>query len=443
MNPETKKVGILSLFSDIGHVIPLLRVATSFSENDYDVTVYLPDENKDLANQYPVKVKTFGRILENINKDFYIDLFEKTLFYNAFSSYIDVNRNLIHPLIVNICRRLPSIKEMIEQDSPGLLIADNFLFNDFTTRLAARIDSQLVFHSSGGNYRFQSRQFICHFGFSSAPVWFQDWILKRGYFHNRRYEKQVENEIRFYWSFFRDTLKGLFPDYPVCERKPVFIATGISHIEKEKIGTVIENDNFQLFPALKDRRNAEIAPELLSWLQEDGDRPVVYVGFGTVLKGNAKLMKSIIHGLKDLGTKVLWNVATDQQAVVKGLGLPDCFRLESFVPQPQILGLDCVRCFVTHGGAGGIQEGLLAGKPMLCIPIMTDQPFNSSVVEKLGVGIKIWKQQVSPGAIRKNVKRLLKEKSFRVKARELKQELELMDGGLELIRHLEKTGHNQ
>jgi len=223
----------------------------------------------------------------------------------------------------------------------------------------------------------------------------------------------------------------------------VFIATGISHIEKEKIGTVIENDNFQLFPALKDRRNAEIAPELLSWLQEDGDRPVVYVGFGTVLKGNAKLMKSIIHGLKDLGTKVLWNVATDQQAVVKGLGLPDCFRLESFVPQPQILGLDCVRCFVTHGGAGGIQEGLLAGKPMLCIPIMTDQPFNSSVVEKLGVGIKIWKQQVSPGAIRKNVKRLLKEKSFRVKARELKQELELMDGGLELIRHLEKTGHNQ
>jgi len=443
LNPEIRKIGVLSLFSDVGHVIPLLKIAALLTENNYDVTVYLPSENKDLASQYPVKVKTFGLILENINKDFYIDLLKKPLFYNAFSSYIDVNRNLIHPLITNMCRRLPSIKEMIEQDRPALLIADNFLFNDFTTHLAAQIDSQLVFHSSGGNYRFQSRQFIYHFGFTSIPVWLQNWILKRGYFHNLRYENQVKNEIRFYWSHFQDTVKELFSDSPTGKRKSTHIATGIPYIEKEKFGTIIKNDDFQLFPAIKDRRHAEIAPELLHWLHKDGDKPVVYVSFGTVLKGNKKIMRSIIRGLKNLDIKVLWIVSADQQATVKGLGLPDGFRLESFVPQPQVLGMDCVRCFITHGGAGGVQEGLLAGKPMLCIPIMTDQPFNSSVVERLGAGIKIWKQLAWSGAIRRNVKRLLKENRYSAKARELKEELESMDGGLELIQHLVKTGQNQ
>merc|ERR1712217_555429 len=59
--------------------------------------------------------------------------------------------------------------------------------------------------------------------------------------------------------------------------------------------------------------------------------------------------------------------------------LPECIakckilRLENFVPQVAVLCHEKVKLFVTHQGQNSTTESLLAGKPMVGIPMWADQ----------------------------------------------------------------------
>jgi UDP:flavonoid glycosyltransferase YjiC (YdhE family) len=45
--------------------------------------------------------------------------------------------------------------------------------------------------------------------------------------------------------------------------------------------------------------------------------------------------------------------------------------------------------FVAHGGFNGVQEGLVAGVPLLVFPQMQEQVFNADRVSELGAGLRL------------------------------------------------------
>jgi UDP:flavonoid glycosyltransferase YjiC (YdhE family) len=63
--------------------------------------------------------------------------------------------------------------------------------------------------------------------------------------------------------------------------------------------------------------------------------------------------------------------------------------ISSWVPQPAVLGHPAVTAFVSHGGQNSTNEGLTAGKAILCMPFGADQPVNAQLIADKGFGLKV------------------------------------------------------
>jgi UDP:flavonoid glycosyltransferase YjiC (YdhE family) len=66
---------------------------------------------------------------------------------------------------------------------------------------------------------------------------------------------------------------------------------------------------------------------------------------------------------------------------------------------------------VTQCGLGTLVKGLIHGVPLLCIPMVGDQPENAARVVASGAGIHIGRE-CSPEQILAAIRRLLKEPRF-------------------------------
>lgn len=112
------------------------------------------------------------------------------------------------------------------------------------------------------------------------------------------------------------------------------------------------------------------------------DKDVVYVTFGSVLQLTQGFINHLYEGLKKTDLAVVWSLRDGD--------LPEQnphFFVRKWLPQKDILGLPEVKAVITHGGWGGFLECLMCEKPMLCVPGFGDQPMNSELVQRKGLGL--------------------------------------------------------
>jgi UDP:flavonoid glycosyltransferase YjiC (YdhE family) len=135
---------------------------------------------------------------------------------------------------------------------------------------------------------------------------------------------------------------------------------------------------------------AETAPAALpaGWWPEDS-RPLVYVSFGSVAPTFGffgMLLESVIAQLASLDVRVLVTVGE----ALDPASLPDAppgVRIEGWVPQADVL--PHASAFLTHGGFGSTLGGLLAGVPLVVLPLFADQPYNAERVAAVHAGIAL------------------------------------------------------
>lgn len=115
------------------------------------------------------------------------------------------------------------------------------------------------------------------------------------------------------------------------------------------------------------------------------ERPFVYATFGTVADGkNLTAYRAAIEALGGLGVEAL--LTTGPHVDPDALGaVPDNLRVESYVPQAEVLGHAAV--VLCHGGSGTLLGALAAGQPLVVAPLFADQPDNAAVVAALGCGL--------------------------------------------------------
>ena len=63
--------------------------------------------------------------------------------------------------------------------------------------------------------------------------------------------------------------------------------------------------------------------------------------------------------------------------------------MEGWAPQRKILGLSSLGGFVSHCGWSSVMEGMKFGVPIIAMPMHLDQPINAKLVEAVGVGREI------------------------------------------------------
>ena len=155
------------------------------------------------------------------------------------------------------------------------------------------------------------------------------------------------------------------------------------------------------------------------------DRPLVVAGLGTiapkVVPEAGKLTEAMISALGDLPCTGLISVGDDWTGPH-----PDNVRLVPFVPLSLLLGGS--ELFLSHGGFGSVQLAMLAGTPMVNVPMFGDQVTNSHRIDELGLGVHVDPLNATPEALIKACERVLTDRSFRYRAAGLSRRIAALPG---------------
>lgn len=131
-----------------------------------------------------------------------------------------------------------------------------------------------------------------------------------------------------------------------------------------------------------------------------GDRPLIYISIGTVLKGAVSFFQNCVEAFRGEDVDVV--ISVGKKFDIKKLkNVPENVFVYPSVPQLEVLQMADV--FVTHGGMNSVSEALVYGVPMVVIPFVSDQPVNARCVEKLGVGKKLEYSDVKQNLLKETV----------------------------------------
>jgi MGT family glycosyltransferase len=113
--------------------------------------------------------------------------------------------------------------------------------------------------------------------------------------------------------------------------------------------------------------------------------------------------------------------------------LPGNVEVHRWVPQLDILRR--ADAFITHAGAGGSQEGLATGTPMVAVPQAADQFGNADMLQALGVARHVPMDRADAATLREAVLALVADPEVAARAAELREQT-AAEGGTRLAADL-------
>jgi len=164
----------------------------------------------------------------------------------------------------------------------------------------------------------------------------------------------------------------------------------------------------------------------------NGDKPLVYVSFGSLGSSDVELMKRLIAALGHLPCRVLMNVGDQIAAYTEA---PGNVHLASFYPQPSVIPL--VDAVIHHGGNNSFTECLYFGKPALILPYCWDGHDNATRVEETGHGLKLHRYDSSEAELGQALARLVGDTTMAKKLAATSAHMRKADGRRKAARLLD------
>ncbi|MFG2261860.1 macrolide-inactivating glycosyltransferase [Streptomyces sp. NPDC048720] len=134
------------------------------------------------------------------------------------------------------------------------------------------------------------------------------------------------------------------------------------------------------------------------WQRPAGAEKVVLVSLGSAFTKRPAFYRECVRAFGGLpGWHLVLQIG--RQVTPAELGdVPANVEVHSWVPQLAILRK--ADLFVTHAGAGGSQEGLATGTPMIAVPQAVDQFGNADVLQSLGVARRLPTEEATADRLR-------------------------------------------
>jgi len=168
------------------------------------------------------------------------------------------------------------------------------------------------------------------------------------------------------------------------------------------------------------------------WLKDlPRDQPLIYVSEGTATL-RPLLLKAAVRALAGLDMHMIVATGRERDPETVDLGeRPRNLTVKQWVPQRHMFARTAV--VVTVGGCGTILGALSAGVPVLAVPAEMDQPDNARRVVDAGAGLAIPRHRCTPARLRAAVLRLLRDPSYRYRARLLAARLAAYGGAARAV----------
>lgn len=173
-------------------------------------------------------------------------------------------------------------------------------------------------------------------------------------------------------------------------------------------------------------------------LSRFGKEDVILCSFGSMTAPGLATLTSVIEGIGKSGYRGIMRVARRDL-------LPDYFATRAreagveiatdWIAQNWWLQQDNVVAFITHGGHAAVREAVQAGKPILAIPQLRDQFYNSARLAEAGIALRILGEPDS-GTVANALERLTSDsEGFKNRIQEAQQAMNSL-GGLERAREI-------
>jgi MGT family glycosyltransferase len=155
---------------------------------------------------------------------------------------------------------------------------------------------------------------------------------------------------------------------------------------------------------------APLPAELEAWLS-DGP-PVVYCNLGTMVIAPDVMLADMTKAFDSTAIRVLW-ILKAANADRLPSPRPSSLRVMEWGPPPHaVLAHPNVKAFVSHCGINSVHESMVAGTPIVGIPMFADQRDMAVRVADAGTGVWIDKRRITAAALREALQRVMSEASF-------------------------------
>lgn len=174
-------------------------------------------------------------------------------------------------------------------------------------------------------------------------------------------------------------------------------------------------------PTPDDRSGPEGLPD---WMGSLPDRPVVYLGLGTIFN-QPEVFRTVIAGLREEVLTLVVTVGRDREPSDYG-PQPENVHIERYIPLSLLLPY--CHLAVIAGGSGTLMAALGQGLPVVVVPISADQPANAARCLALGLGETIAPDDLTPERAHEAVLAVLAEPTYRANAARIRAEMAALPG---------------
>ena len=160
------------------------------------------------------------------------------------------------------------------------------------------------------------------------------------------------------------------------------------------------------------------------WDRLDG-RPLIYASLGTLQNGSEAIFRTIAEACVGLDAQLVLSMGggLDPSKLGKLAGDPLVVR---FAPQLEMVKRAAL--VITHGGLNTVLESLAEGVPMVAVPLANDQPGVAARLKARGACLVVSRHRLSPARLRKAVRRVLEDGTYREAAQVLQRAIQQLDG---------------
>ncbi|KAJ4840815.1 hypothetical protein Tsubulata_736275 [Turnera subulata] len=172
-------------------------------------------------------------------------------------------------------------------------------------------------------------------------------------------------------------------------------------------------------PLVQDPSGEGENAEISEWLNKKEPSSVVFVSFGSEYYLSKEEREELAHGLLQSKVNFIWVLRFPKEEKINiKEALPEGFLemvgergllVEDWAPQKRILAHPSVGGFVSHCGWGSVTESMTFGVPIIGMPMRIDQPLHARLVEEVGVGMEIKKEESTGRFGRKEIAKVINE----------------------------------
>jgi MGT family glycosyltransferase len=194
-------------------------------------------------------------------------------------------------------------------------------------------------------------------------------------------------------------LRSPFEQYDRAARMLMLVSAAFDHPNRHwpanlrHVGTPIDD--------------AGAASWISAWPPSDA-RPLVVVSLSTLNQGQVPLLRRILLAVADINARVLVTLGPTLHA--SEFDVPENVKVERLVPHSAVLPQ--AAAMVTQCGIGTLTKALACGVPLVCVPLVGDQPDNAARVVARGAGVRL-PSDAQPDQIAIAIRRVLDEPRIR------------------------------